>query len=206
MVASRFRLLMLAIGILGMLGGCGFSIPQAAPPDRAAAPPPMQAITPLDAARMSTSDPNNRRVLAQRPLGDKVVVLYREPQPSLDNQPLAEGFVYTVTGRQGTGWSARGSGGTSGELPTPDRLTEYGMLNVFIDPHRSFAMVMGETKAANIAAVEVKFANENIVHEPVTNGVFVVMAPQADGTACELRLLAQDATVLQTLPLPHCKE
>ena len=80
MAMLRFRTLMLSIGILCVLTGCGVSIPGVAPPNRAAAPPPMQAATPLDAARMNTSDPNNRRVLAQRPLEDKVVVFYRGPQ------------------------------------------------------------------------------------------------------------------------------
>ena len=205
MAMSRFRTLMLSIGILCVLTGCGVSIPGVAPPNRAAAPPPMQAATPLDAARMNTSDPNNRRVLAQRPLEDKVIVFYREPQPIADEQTPAESFWYTVTGRQGIGWSARGSGMTSGEPRTPDGLTEYGVLGVFSDPDEDYAVVMGETRNANVAAVAVKLAKDDVVRGSVADGAFVVIAPQGDVAACELRLLAEDDTVQQTLPLPNCE-
>jgi len=137
----------------------------------------MQANTPLDAARMSTSAPNAMRVLAQRPLEDKVIVFYREPQPAIDGQTQAESFWYTVTGHQGAGWSARGSGGTSGEPPAPDGLLEYGVLDVFSEPNESYTVVIGETQDPNIAAVEVQLANDAVVRENVADGAFVVIAP-----------------------------
>ncbi len=94
---------------------------------------------------------------------------------------------------------------TSGEPRTPDGLTEYGVLGVFSDPDEDYAVVMGETRNANVAAVAVQLANDDVVRGSVAAGAFVVIAPQGDVAACELRLLAEDDTVLQTLPLPNCE-
>ncbi len=77
---------------------------------------------------------------------------------------------------------------------------------MFSDPDEDYAVVMGETRNSNITAVEVQLANDDLVRENVTDGAFIVIAPQADVEACELRLLAQDDRVLQMLPLPNCEK
>ena len=109
-----------------------------------------------------------------------------------------------VTARQGAGWSSRGGGATTGEPIAPDGLTEYGVFDVFSDPDELYAVVMGETKDLSVAVAEVQFTNNDVARENVANGAFIVIAPQADVAACELRLLAQAATLIKTLPLPNC--
>jgi hypothetical protein len=161
-----------------------------------AAPTPEEAAQ-LNSTRLSPETAATFQVVGTRRWEGGVVVLYtylREQAPI---------FGYALTRQLPFGaWEVTIAGAGDADPPVPENLIDYrdgGGSGAF--GLGGFTIVFGRTLAAEVARVQVTFANGQVVQDEGADGAFALIAP-ATTFGCDLRVFGAKGELLRHIAMP----
>lgn len=139
------------------------------------------------------------QVLSTHRWSKGMVVLYSALCPTKDGKSsLQRVFGHQVVQRNGMSWhvSSSDSYGTGSTPTSPEKLIEYGISRSASQEGDRYTILYGQVLTPKVKAIEATFNNGMILRQPIANGSFALLSPDATDI-CELRILGKDHQILR---------